>query len=103
MSIRIEKERCVGCMACKDVCPGSLIQEKDGKAYMKYPKDCWGCASCVKECQTLAIHFYLGADIGGDGSFLTITQEEGILHWNFVKSDGSRNTIHINRKNSNQY
>lgn len=103
MSIRIEKEKCVGCLACIDVCPGNLIKEKDGRAFIKYPKDCWGCVSCVKECKTRAIHFYLGADIGGDGSSLTITHKGDVIHWNIVKRDGSRNTIDVNRKNSNKY
>ena len=43
MSIRINKNKCVGCKRCLDVCPGSLIKtDETGKAYIKYPKDCWG-------------------------------------------------------------
>ena len=69
MSIAINADLCKGCKACMAVCPGSLIKETtEGKAYMKYPKDCWGCASCVKECHFGAITFFLGADIGGMGS-----------------------------------
>ena len=45
MSIRIRKERCVGCGKCQEVCPGTLIQIIDKKAIMKYPKNCWGCFS----------------------------------------------------------
>ena len=49
MSIRIKQERCIGCGQCIDVCPGSLIDRNgQGKAWMHYPKDCWGCVSCVK-------------------------------------------------------
>lgn len=66
MSILIHKENCVGCRKCQQVCPRSLIEtDAQGKAYIRYPKDCWGCVSCVKECQVKAIDFYLGADIGG--------------------------------------
>ena len=51
MSIMIEKQKCKGCGLCTEVCPGSLIyQGDDKKAYIRYPKDCWGCASCIKEC-----------------------------------------------------
>ena len=69
MSIVINKEKCAGCGQCSIVCPGSLIKMgEDKKAYMKYPKDCWGCSSCIKECKFEAIALYLGADMGGMGS-----------------------------------
>ena len=67
MSIRIDQKKCVGCRKCSEVCPGTLIVMEDKKAVMKYPKNCWGCVSCVKECKAGAIDFFLGADIGGDG------------------------------------
>ena len=69
MSIVIDKSKCIGCKRCRNVCPGSLIKtDENGKAYLKYPKDCWGCTSCIKECPTYAISFFLGSDIGGMGS-----------------------------------
>lgn len=103
MSIRIDKVKCVGCMKCLEVCPGSLIEEKDHKAHMRYPKDCWGCVSCVKECKFSAIDFYLGADIGGNGSTMNVSIEGEILHWNVKKSDGTMITIDVNSKDSNKY
>lgn len=43
MSIAINAKQCVGCGKCSMVCPGSLIHmNADGKAFIKYPKDCWG-------------------------------------------------------------
>ena len=66
MSIRIDQKKCVGCRKCSEVCPGTLIVMEDKKAVMKYPKNCWGCVSCVKECKAGAIDFFLGADIGGN-------------------------------------
>ena len=60
MSIVINKEKCAGCGQCSIVCPGSLIKMgEDKKAYMKYPKDCWGCSSCIKECKFELSHFIL--------------------------------------------
>ena len=68
MSIMIDKAKCKGCGMCTSVCPGSLIyQDSEKKAFIKYPKDCWGCASCIKECHFGAIALYLGADIGDLG------------------------------------
>lgn len=104
MSIVIDKAKCVGCRKCMQVCPGSLIKaDEAGKAYMKYPKDCWGCVSCVKECKVDAIDFYLGADIGGRGSKMHVTQKEDFIYWNITKASGETETIEVNRKESNQY
>lgn len=103
MSIRINQKKCVGCLKCINVCPGSLIKEKDKKAYVKYPKDCWGCVSCVKECRFSAIDFYLGADIGGNGSTMNVSYEGDVLHWNITKSDGTVKIIDVNSKDSNKY
>lgn len=103
MSIRINESKCVGCFKCISVCPGSLIKEKEGKASIRYPKDCWGCVSCVKECRAGAIDFYLGADIGGNGSKMNVSYEGDILHWNIIKSDNTVKVIDVNSKNSNKY
>lgn len=103
MSIRIDKKKCVGCGGCCNVCPGTLISICNGKANMDYPRDCWGCASCVKECKFGAIEFFLGADIGGNGSSVSVTNEENIMHWNIKQPDGRIQTIDIDRRNSNKY
>ncbi|MGN0328732.1 MAG: ferredoxin family protein [Lachnospira sp.] len=104
MSIVIDKNKCVGCKNCMDVCPGSLLKlGTDGKAYIKYPKDCWGCCSCIKECRLDAIALYLGADIGGMGSRMTVRQREHFLDWNIEKTDGTVKTIVIDKKESNKY
>ena len=104
MSIVINKEKCVGCRMCTQVCPGSLIKlDPEGKAYIKYPKDCWGCVSCVKECKKDAIDFYLGADIGGRGSKMRVKSQGDMIYWNIERPDGEIETIEIDRTKSNQY
>lgn len=103
MSIRINQEKCVGCKKCMEVCPGTLILIENHKAWMKYPKNCWGCVSCVKECKMGAIDFYLGADIGGMGSVMNVSNQGDILEWRIKKADEREILIRIDRKNSNQY
>lgn len=103
MSIRINKEKCIGCGKCTQVCPGTLIDLEDKKSVMKYPKDCWGCASCVKECPVGAIDFFLGADMGGNGSVMNVTTDGCILHWNITKQDGTTTVLDVDRRNSNKY
>ena len=104
MSIAINQSRCVGCGRCSQVWPGTLIgMDSDGKACMLYPKDCWGCCSCIKECKVDAIALYLGADMGGMGSKMSVASREQYLDWKIEKRDGSVETIVIDRKQSNQY
>ncbi|MGN0608700.1 MAG: ferredoxin family protein [Oscillospiraceae bacterium] len=104
MSIAIDREKCVGCGRCREVCPGTLIKtDEKGKAYIKYPKDCWGCTSCVKECPVNAVKFYLGADIGGTGSLVHTEKTKGLLRWVIERPDGTVTNIDIDPKESNKY
>ncbi|MGN0483315.1 MAG: ferredoxin family protein [Lachnospiraceae bacterium] len=104
MSIAINKAKCVGCGSCLTVCPGSLLaRDEAGKAYIKYPRDCWGCASCLKECHQNAIDFYLGEDIGGKGSLMHTEEKGDVLLWKLTRKDKSECTIEINRKEANKY
>lgn len=104
MSIAIDREKCVGCGRCHDVCPGTLIKlSEDKKAYIKYPKDCWGCTSCVKECPVHAVRLYLGADMGGLGSMVHTEKKDGLLCWIIDSPDGAVTEIKIDPKESNKY
>ena len=95
MSIAIDSMKCRACGKCLDVCPGSLIvRGEDKKAVIRYPKDC---------CPFEAISYYLGADIGGMGSQMTVHTEGDLLHWRIKKTDGTIETIVVNKKDSNKY
>ena len=105
MSIMIDKAKCKGlwhvykCMPRKPDISG--FREK--KPLSNNPKDCWGCASCIKECHFGAIALYLGADIGGMGSLMTVKSTPDTLTWDIKKRDGSKEEILINKKESNKY
>lgn len=104
MSILIDRTKCVGCGKCHDVCPGTLIKiDTDKKAYIKYPEDCWGCTSCIKECPVYAIKFYLGADMGGRGSLVHTEKDGDIIRWITECYNGEIVEIKINQKESNKY
>ena len=108
MSIIIDQGKCIGCRRCHDVCPGTLIKiNENKKAFIKYPKDCWGCTSCIKECPVHAIIFFLGEDIGGKGCKVHTEKVKGekndIVRWFFELNDGSIKTIDIDPKESNKY
>lgn len=104
MSIKINKDKCIKCNLCLNICPGNLIGlDENGRAEIIYPKDCWGCCSCVKECQYDAISLYLGADIGGKGSLLNIKKQGDILNWKIEKANGNEVIIQVDSKESNKY
>lgn len=104
MSIKINSDKCVGCTKCKDVCPGNLIyMDENNKAYIKYPKDCWGCTSCIKECSVQAIDFFIGSDIGGLGSVCHTKNNGDTLEWILVDSKGEKTVTKINKNNANAY
>jgi len=104
MSIKIDRNKCSGCGKCRQVCPGSLLyKDGAGKTEIRYPKDCWGCTSCVKECDFAAISYYLGADMGGSGSILYTRQAANLLHWIVVSPDGAEQVITIDKSKANAY
>jgi adenylylsulfate reductase subunit B len=105
MSIKIDKNKCISCGKCANICPGNLIcVDENRKACIKYPKDCWGCTACLKECHVSAINMYLGEDIGGKGGYLFTSEEnKDYLNWHIVDKNGKEQVIKINRKESNKY
>lgn len=104
MSIEIIKDKCVGCSKCIDVCPGNLIyKDQDQKMFIKYPKECWGCTACLKECKFGAIKYFLGADIGGQGGYLMTDDKSDFLHWHIVDKSGAETEIIIDKRESNKY
>ena len=104
MSIKISQPICIGCGKCLEVCPGDLIHRNEaGKSYVRDPQDCWGCTSCLKECGTGAIKYYVGADIGGRGGYLYTERDSERLHWTICKADGEKVRVTINQKDANQY
>ncbi|MDF2588370.1 MAG: Ferredoxin-2 [Anaerocolumna sp.] len=105
MSILIHPDKCVGCGKCRVVCPGSLLwKEKDSnKTIMKYPDECWGCTSCLKECKFNAISYFLGADIGGNGTMMQVEQKGHELHWHITEPNGETKVITIDTRKANSY
>lgn len=104
MSIRINEAKCIGCKKCEKVCPGSLISTDTGKAQINFPKDCWGCVSCVKECSQGAIEFYLAEDMGGNESvYMQVEKENRFLNWKFYSNEELIRTIKVDSTSSNKY
>ena len=55
MPVKINKDLCIGCGACIEVCPvDALIFSEDGKVECK-EADCIDCGACIGSCPTEAI------------------------------------------------
>lgn len=52
--ISIERERCIGCKICIEVCPRNVynFNENDKKADLEFPAKCVNCNACVNRCLT---------------------------------------------------
>ena len=59
--------------------------------------------TAVKECHFGAISLYLGADIGGMGSKMTVDKKGDKLYWQIHRQDGETEQIVLNTKESNKY
>lgn len=104
MSITINEEQCIGCGRCSEVCPGTLIEmTAQHKAAILYPCDCWGCASCLKECPVGAVRFFLGPDMGGRGAVMYTKRNGSITQWIITKPDGTQTVLETDSRAANKY
>ncbi|KPJ72574.1 hypothetical protein AMJ52_05875 [candidate division TA06 bacterium DG_78] len=53
-SIRIDKKKCIGCVACMKICPTRAIRIRNQKANIAYGK-CIDCGECMRVCPQNAI------------------------------------------------
>ncbi|MBW6514947.1 MAG: 4Fe-4S binding protein [Candidatus Syntrophosphaera sp.] len=54
MAVKIDKDTCIGCGACVDVCPVSALAMKDDKAECD-ESACIDCGACIASCPVQAI------------------------------------------------
>lgn len=54
MTAEVDKNTCVSCGACIQICPVNAIRMEDGKALVD-PDICIDCGACVSECPVKAI------------------------------------------------
>ncbi len=52
---QIDPKLCIGCHRCVDLCPTQALDQRDGKAYLRYPDRCTYCTACEDVCPTDAI------------------------------------------------
>ena len=101
--ICIDKENCVGCEKCVDICPGNLLTLKNSYAAIRDVRDCWGCCACVKICPRNAIAYQLSADLGGAGAKLFADDSSTKLTWQILKTDGEKIFLEVDKRQSNKF
>jgi NAD-dependent dihydropyrimidine dehydrogenase PreA subunit len=56
--LEFDKEICIGCNKCVNVCPCDVMipnPEKGGEPIVLYGEECWFCGGCVEECPQKAL------------------------------------------------
>ena len=57
MSLQIEKTICIGCGACKAVCPVEAIISLENNKYLILEDKCINCEACKEICPVNAIFY----------------------------------------------
>jgi iron only hydrogenase large subunit-like protein len=53
-SIKVDEEKCIGCIACMKACPTKAIRLRNKKAHIKFAR-CIDCGACLRVCPHNAI------------------------------------------------
>lgn len=55
MTIKIDKEKCIGCAMCESICPEVFMMKDDMKAYVKAQKKIPCIKEAIESCPVAAI------------------------------------------------
>lgn len=55
VSLKLDKEKCIGCGICLEVCPHQIFLIQEGKAVIREIDRCMECGACSKNCPVQAL------------------------------------------------
>ncbi|SCZ10122.1 mercury methylation ferredoxin HgcB [Alkaliphilus peptidifermentans] len=58
--IKLDREKCIGCRMCLNVCPHTVFEMQEGKAKFKNKDACIECGACDRNCPVEAIEVKSG-------------------------------------------
>ena len=51
----IDKNKCINCKICVDICPYEVFGNIRGYAVVENPENCIECGECIRNCENIAI------------------------------------------------
>ncbi len=62
LTLEMDRERCIGCGMCVEVCPHGVFGIEQGKAVLLDRDGCMECGACSRNCPTAAVR--AGSGVG---------------------------------------
>lgn len=59
-TLKLDRDKCVGCGRCLDVCPHSVFRIESGKAEIADLDACMECGGCARNCPVNALEVKKG-------------------------------------------
>ncbi len=60
VTLNLNKDMCIGCKMCINVCPHGVFEFENKRAYIMNKDDCIECGACAKNCPPGAIEVKSG-------------------------------------------
>lgn len=92
MSVITDKDKCIGCQKCVDICPGNLLvlDPQTKKTFIRHPEDCWDCMACVKICPQQALETKLPYQLANYKASLKPTVYPDKIVWQLTDLKGKK-------------
>jgi len=55
VTLKLNKDKCIGCGMCVQVCPHQVLMIKEGKADILDKDGCMECGACAQNCPAAAV------------------------------------------------